>query len=383
MSNVTRRDFIKGLAAGAVSIGAFGLAGAADKVAFAKEAAGSGGALYIPGTYTSVQSTSFAKAEITCTFSENALTDVSYTVLESSADDFFSRMEADVLEYCRRIVEAGTTDDVDGISGASLCTDAIRNGVNACRAQALGVTIPAAAETAQSGARVINPQDTDFHSNSSPDLSQTVLFSDWQLGPKTFNHRMVKSAAFQLAFLRRNPDEYINYYKRMADGGVQSARARAGLHVDLQRGDDLFNQVGDVVGLAHRHDIGVGRVFAAEQVAHIALAAARLSDDQVRAAHLLGHLQTHQNAFHLRCHHRLPILLLQGETHIVGQLLPVFVGNLHRLAGGGIGHRVRLAVEHVAHVLRTDSCVPCQVVLTQSVFGRILLRSLHNLLFLF
>ena len=65
MSNVSRRDFIKGLAAGAVSVGAFGLAGTVKTAAFADDAAG---ALYIPGTYKSVQTTEFAKVEVSCTF---------------------------------------------------------------------------------------------------------------------------------------------------------------------------------------------------------------------------------------------------------------------------------------------------------------------------
>ncbi|MBR4209236.1 MAG: FAD-dependent oxidoreductase [Lachnospiraceae bacterium] len=71
------------------------------------------------------------------------------------------------------------------------------------------------------GAPVINPQRDDFRTCSITDFSKSALFSDWKLGKFTFNHRMVKTSALQLAFLRRNPDEYINYYKRMADGGVQ------------------------------------------------------------------------------------------------------------------------------------------------------------------
>ena len=215
MKPVTRRDFLKGLAAGAVSVGAFGLAGTANTAALAEDASA---VLYQPGTYSSTQATEFAKVEVSCTFSEKELTNVSYKLLETSTDDYFAKMDGAVQAYCQRIRDAGSTAGVDGISGASLCTAAIRDGVNACRAQALGVVLPTAPA---GGAKVINPQSTDFHSNSSPDLSKTALFSDWQLGGRTFNHRMVKSAAFQLAFLRHNPDEYINYYKRMADGGVQ------------------------------------------------------------------------------------------------------------------------------------------------------------------
>ena len=215
MSNVSRRSILKGLAAGTASLGALGLANAAGAMAFAET---SGKGVYTPGTYTSVQSTDFATIEVKCTFSDTAITDVGYTLLETTSDDYFARMTAEAEEYCQKIVAAGNPAEVDGISGATLCTTALRDGVNACRAQALGVTLPAAAAAT---AAAVNPQYDDFHTNSSADLSKSPLFSDWQLGGRTFNHRMVKSAAFQLAFLRRNPEEYINYYKRMADGGVQ------------------------------------------------------------------------------------------------------------------------------------------------------------------
>jgi 2,4-dienoyl-CoA reductase-like NADH-dependent reductase (Old Yellow Enzyme family) len=66
----------------------------------------------------------------------------------------------------------------------------------------------------------LNPQDYDYTGNSIADFSASKLFSSWQLGPHTIPNRMVKSAAFQLAFMRNIPDEYIGYYKRMAEGGV-------------------------------------------------------------------------------------------------------------------------------------------------------------------
>ena len=67
----------------------------------------------------------------------------------------------------------------------------------------------------------INPQDYSYTTNSIEDFEDTMLFSDWTLGPLQLHHRMVKSAAFQLAFMANNPDEYTNYYLRMAQGGVE------------------------------------------------------------------------------------------------------------------------------------------------------------------
>ena len=67
----------------------------------------------------------------------------------------------------------------------------------------------------------INPQDYSYTTNSITDFTKTSLFSPWKLGPIELHHRMVKSAAFQLAFLANNPDEYFAYYERMAKGGVE------------------------------------------------------------------------------------------------------------------------------------------------------------------
>ena len=212
MSSLSRRDFIKGLAAGAVGLGALGLRGGVS-AAFAEAGEKK---LFTPGTYSSEQKTDFARIRVVCDIDAAGVTGVSYELLERTDDDYFLPMQAAAEEYCRRIAEAGAPVEVDGISGASLCTTAIRDGVNECLAQALGVKLGA-----KEGAAVINPQRDDFRSCSITDFSQSALFSDWQLGKHTFHHRLVKSSAFQLAFLRQNPDEYINYYKRMADGGVE------------------------------------------------------------------------------------------------------------------------------------------------------------------
>ena len=158
--------------------------------------------------------------DIVCEFSEFSLAGVSYQVKETSDDDYFTTYASEAEAYCGRIAEAGSTVGVDGIAGATLCSGAIKKGVNECIAQALGVEL-AAAGTAQSSAASLNPQDYGYTTNSITDFTKTTLFSDWKLGPLTLHHRMVKSAAFQLAFMRANPDEYIGYYENMAKGGVE------------------------------------------------------------------------------------------------------------------------------------------------------------------
>ncbi len=179
MNNISRRSFIKGVAASALSAAAFG--------ALVPAARAEGATLaYIPGIYTSVQNTPYATVEVKCTFSETALTDVSYEVIKTSDADYFTPFANPLKSFCERIVEAGTADGVDGVTGASLSSGAIRDGVNACRMQALGLTLPAASAPA-----VLNPQ-TDGFDTFDGTLDQ--VFSPIQLGSMTLRNRTIKSA---------------------------------------------------------------------------------------------------------------------------------------------------------------------------------------------
>ena len=110
MSNsISRRSFIKGLAASAVGLAAGSAFQAPKAIAEGTAAA------FIPGTYTSVQTTPYATVEVKCIFSESALTDVSYEVLKTSKADYFTPFANPINSYCQRIVDAGTTEGVDGV----------------------------------------------------------------------------------------------------------------------------------------------------------------------------------------------------------------------------------------------------------------------------
>ena len=206
--SISRRSFLKGLAAGAAGLAVTG--------AFHVPAAHAEGASvgFIPGTYTSVQTTPYATVEVKCSFSDSALTEVSYEVLKSSQADYFTPFANPLKSYCERIVEAGTAEGVDGVTGASLCSEAIRQGVNDCKIQALGLTLPAAAKAA-----VLNPQEEGFDSFES-DLAE--VFSPIQLGSMTIRNRTVKSAGSG-PWADRNKDKIpvsTELYGTMAKNGV-------------------------------------------------------------------------------------------------------------------------------------------------------------------
>lgn len=179
MSNsISRRDFLKGTLSGAVSVAAMGmLAGAAS----AENAAVP--AVYTPGTYTSIQKSAFATVEVSCTFSESALTDVSYNVLRTSESDYFTPFANPLKKYCESIVANGKAEGVDGVTGASISSAAIKDGVNDCTVQALGLELPVK--------QPVNPQNEDFDSF---DGKLDEVFSPIKLGSMTLPNRVIKSA---------------------------------------------------------------------------------------------------------------------------------------------------------------------------------------------
>ena len=207
--NLSRRSFIKGLAAGAVGLAA---TGALHMPAAHAEGPSIG---FIPGSYTSVQSTPYATVEVKCSFTENALTEVSYEVLKTSDADYFTPFANPLKSYCERIVEAGTTEGVDGVTGASLSSNAIREGVNACKVQALGLTIPTGAK-----APVLNPQEEGFTSFDG-DLAEVL--SPIQLGGMTIENRVVKSAGSPSPWADVDGSKHASFrelYGTMSQNGV-------------------------------------------------------------------------------------------------------------------------------------------------------------------
>lgn len=182
---ISRRSFIRGALAGAAGLTTMGMLSACSSTPSSTAASVSGAApasFFKAGTYTSIQHSSYATIEVSCTFSETALTDVKYQVLRSSKSDYFSLLTSPLEQYCQQIVENGKADGVDGVSGATLSTVALRNGVNACTAQALGLPVPPTP---------LNPQDESFDTFES-DCAE--VFSPIQLGSMTLPNRMIKSA---------------------------------------------------------------------------------------------------------------------------------------------------------------------------------------------
>lgn len=131
---ISRRDFLKGTAAGAFSLAAAGVLGAGTKLTASAEEA----AKYIPGTYTAKAQGLESEVTVTMTFDETSILDV---VIDSSGETpELGGRAGPLLEQA--ILDAQGAE-VDAVTGATITSNAVRTAVNDCIAQAQGAA-PAA-----------------------------------------------------------------------------------------------------------------------------------------------------------------------------------------------------------------------------------------------
>ena len=122
--NITRRDFLKGTAAGALGLAAMGIAGAP-----AASAAGT----YKAGTYEATAYGNLSYVTVKCTFSEDALTDVEI-VSQNETPVLFSQVQEKLIPA---IIE-NQAGGLDAIAGASNSSRAVKEAIADCVAQAGG-----------------------------------------------------------------------------------------------------------------------------------------------------------------------------------------------------------------------------------------------------
>jgi len=122
MNNISRRQFMKGLAASAISVAAMGAIGVV-----------SADGIYTPGTYSASAQGISSEVKVTMTFSADAITAIDIDVSGET-----SGIGAEIAPaMCERILREQTCD-VDGVAGASITSTAVRNAVADCISQASG-----------------------------------------------------------------------------------------------------------------------------------------------------------------------------------------------------------------------------------------------------
>ncbi len=134
--NVTRRDFLKGMAASAVGLTALGALAGCTKEASAPAPSAGSAAKYTPGTYSSSAKGIASDVKVTMTFSETEITDVQIDVSGETPS-----IGGAIGEDIAKAIMDGQTIDVDAVSGATVTTDAIKLAAADCVSQATGTTV--------------------------------------------------------------------------------------------------------------------------------------------------------------------------------------------------------------------------------------------------
>ena len=145
MKKISRKSFLK-LASAAAMSGITAGALAACNAASGSTAASSAAAKYTPGTYTATAK-GMSDITMTATFSETAITDIQLD-LSGETDSIGQAAKDDLI---KQLLEAQNST-IDGVSGATITGDAVKQCMNDCITQAMGGTAVSAPEASEQAA---------------------------------------------------------------------------------------------------------------------------------------------------------------------------------------------------------------------------------------
>ncbi len=148
---ITRREFIKGIAAGAVSVATLGvlqgceyslqdskaakpaLGGSVDAIVPPEALSG---LTFTPGTYEASARGIGSDVKVTMTFDEKSITDVQIDVSGETPD-----IGGKIGDQMASAILQAQSADVDGVTGATVTSDAIKTAAADCISQASGTTV--------------------------------------------------------------------------------------------------------------------------------------------------------------------------------------------------------------------------------------------------
>ena len=139
MKNISRRVFLKGMAAGTLSIAAMGILSGCNSSSVTETAAeavtetAAGERIYTPGTYTA-SAYGIGVVTVTMTFSESAITDIQVDTSDETEGIGWDKGE----ELAQQLLDAQSAK-IDGVSGASVTSDAVKKAAENCIEQAQGL----------------------------------------------------------------------------------------------------------------------------------------------------------------------------------------------------------------------------------------------------
>ena len=179
---ITRRDFLKGMAAGAVGVASMGVLSACnytlgDSKNLGKPKAAAVSAkptepIYKPGTYTSSAKGIGSDVSVTMTFDEYSITDCVIDVSGETPD-----IGGKIGDQMASAIITGQTADVDAVTGATVTSDAIRAAAADCISQASlsGETVTLSSKSSSGSADWLGEAPEISESDIKEELETEVL----------------------------------------------------------------------------------------------------------------------------------------------------------------------------------------------------------------
>ena len=166
---ISRRDFMKGIAAGAVSMAGLGLLSACGDRGEGNATPTPGGkGLYTPGTYTASATGYHGDVTVTMTFDANSITKV---VVDASGET--ENVGAAAADKLAQQVMDAQGSGIDGVTGASRTSDAVRAAAADCITQASGGAV-AAGPAPQVVEQIIVGPNTDWLGKA-PEIAESEI----------------------------------------------------------------------------------------------------------------------------------------------------------------------------------------------------------------
>ena len=182
VKKLSRRDFLKGAAAGFATAAATGLFGA---TAYAEEGPGGPGGgpfggpatTYTPGTYTATGNGRNGDVTVTMTFDEETITDI---VIDASGET--QEVIGNAAERLTKAMFEAQSADVDAVSGASLTSKGVKEAAAKCIAQAKGVPYEALTGSVSDPSAVTAPDgSTTYYSMRRSWLGEAPTFEESEI----------------------------------------------------------------------------------------------------------------------------------------------------------------------------------------------------------
>ena len=143
MSQLSRREFIKGAAAAAAGVAGMGLFGVPAFADDSKDVP----KVFTPGEYTASARGISSDVTVTMKFSENAIED-----MEIDLSGETPTIGGTIGDQMKEAILGAQSAEVDGVAGATLSSDAVKKAAAQCIAQAAGVEYVEASEGAAAAA---------------------------------------------------------------------------------------------------------------------------------------------------------------------------------------------------------------------------------------